>query len=67
MIDKAARLGWGHVAVQHPEYLDTPTLTRTVRRPSQKHAIAEADPASTAVERTIRPGDGADARPRAPA
>lgn len=32
MIDLAARLGGGHVSLQHPEYLDTPTLTRTVVR-----------------------------------
>ncbi len=30
MIDVAARLGGGHVTLQHPEYLDTPTLSRTV-------------------------------------
>ena len=30
MIDLAARMSSGHVAVQHPEYLDTPSLTRTV-------------------------------------
>jgi len=29
-IDTAARLGGGHVTLQHPEYLDSPTLTRTV-------------------------------------
>ena len=31
MIRLAARLGAGHVTIQHPEYLDTPTLTRTVQ------------------------------------
>ena len=30
-IDLAARLGGGHVTLQHPEYLETPTLTRTVQ------------------------------------
>ena len=30
MIDLAARLGGGHVTLQHAEYLDTPTLSRTV-------------------------------------
>ena len=30
MIGVAARLGGGHVTLQHPEYLDSPTLTRTV-------------------------------------
>ena len=31
MIRLAARLGAGHVTIQHPEYLDSPTLTRTVQ------------------------------------
>lgn len=31
MINLAARLGGGHVTLQHPEYLDSPTLSRTVR------------------------------------
>ena len=31
MIDLAARMGGGHVTLQHPEYLDTPTFGRTVR------------------------------------
>ena len=30
-IDLAARLGNGHVTLQHPEYLETPKLTLTVR------------------------------------
>ena len=30
-IDTAARLGGGHVTLQHSEYLNTPTLTRTVQ------------------------------------
>lgn len=30
MIDLGARMGGGHVTVQHPEYLDTPSLSRTV-------------------------------------
>jgi ABC-type lipoprotein release transport system permease subunit len=30
-IDLAARLGGGHVTLQHHEYLETPTLTRTVK------------------------------------
>lgn len=42
-IDSAARLGSGHVAIQHPEYLDTPTLTRTVRETDTKRATAEAE------------------------
>ena len=31
VIDLAARLGGGHVTLQHPEFLDKPTLTRTVK------------------------------------
>ena len=30
MIDLGARMGGGHVTVQHPEYLDTPSLSRAV-------------------------------------
>ena len=30
MIDLAARMGGGHVTVQHPEMLDAPTLAKTV-------------------------------------
>lgn len=43
-IDYAARLGGGHVAVQHAEYLDTPTLTRTVTGVNALVEAAEADP-----------------------
>lgn len=51
-IDQAARLGSGHVTIQHPEYRDTPTLTRTVEQTDQKRSVAEADPAARkAVER----------------
>lgn len=51
-INNAARLGSGHVAIQHAEYRDTPTLTRTVTQTDDKRKIAEADPAaSLAVER----------------
>jgi ABC-type lipoprotein release transport system permease subunit len=31
MINVAARMGAGHVTLQHPEFLDTPTLTRTIQ------------------------------------
>lgn len=44
MIDVAAKLGGGHVVVQHPEYLDTPTLTRTVEHTDQVRAAALAIP-----------------------
>ena len=32
MIDMAARLGGGHVTIQHAEYLETPTLSRSVKQ-----------------------------------
>ena len=44
MIDSAAKMGGGHVTVQHPEYLDTPTLTRTVVDADQVAKTVEADP-----------------------
>ena len=44
MIDLAARLGGGHVTLQHPEYLDTPTLSRTVDSARRLREIALADP-----------------------
>lgn len=53
-INTAARLGSGHVAIQHPEYRDTPTLTRSVTGTEAKEALAEADPATShSVERTM--------------
>ncbi|MBN2798153.1 MAG: ABC transporter permease [Deltaproteobacteria bacterium] len=42
-IDSAARLGAGHVTIQHQEYLDTPTLTRTVKQTDAKRSAAEGD------------------------
>lgn len=52
-INNAARLGSGHVTVQHPEYRDTPTLTRSIREVPAKLAVAGADPAAArAVART---------------
>ena len=47
MIDKAARMGGGHVTIQHPEYLDTPSLTRTVEHADAVIALAEQDPLVT--------------------
>ena len=44
MIDFAARLGGGHVTLQHTEYLDTPTLTRTITGTDALIARAEAEP-----------------------
>lgn len=53
-IDNAARMGSGHIALQHPEYRDTPTLTRSVTGTDEKRAIAGADPdAGRAVERVV--------------
>ena len=40
MIDVAARMGGGHVTLQHPEYLDRPALTRTVTGTREKTARA---------------------------
>lgn len=52
MIDVAARLGGGHVVVQHPDYLETPTLTRTVTHTDQIRALAESTPGvAKAVDR----------------
>ncbi|MCO4747355.1 MAG: ABC transporter permease [Proteobacteria bacterium] len=52
-IDTAARLGAGHVTVQHPEYQDSPTLTRTVEKSDAKRATVDADKAvHTSVDRT---------------
>ncbi|MCB9683091.1 MAG: ABC transporter permease [Alphaproteobacteria bacterium] len=47
MIDYAARLGGGHVTLQHPEYQDTPTLTRSIDHVDQLIALAQADPGVT--------------------
>ncbi|UCF35846.1 MAG: ABC transporter permease [Acidobacteriota bacterium] len=42
-IDTAARLGSGHVTIQHPEYLETPTLNRTVQLTGQIRNLPERD------------------------
>jgi ABC-type lipoprotein release transport system permease subunit len=39
MIDLAARLGAGHVTLQHPGYLDAPSLSRTVRMGSLRDQV----------------------------
>jgi ABC-type lipoprotein release transport system permease subunit len=44
MIDLAARLGGGHVLLQHPAYRDEPTLSHRVGGVSALRARAEADP-----------------------
>jgi len=52
-IDSAARLGAGHVTIQHPEYRDMPTLTRTVRGTDLLHEVAmENDDVVRVVDRT---------------
>jgi ABC-type lipoprotein release transport system permease subunit len=50
MIDLAARMGGGHVTIQHPEYLDTPTLSRTLPDVAAIREFALADPQ---VERAV--------------
>jgi len=55
-IDNAARLGAGHVTIENPEYLDRPTLTRTVTHTDEKRALADADPdVVQATDRTSGP------------
>jgi ABC-type lipoprotein release transport system permease subunit len=44
MIDLAARLGGGHVTLQHAEYLDQSTLSRSVRETTTLAAIALEEP-----------------------
>ncbi len=44
MINLAARMGMGHVALQHAETLDRPSLKRTITQVQEKHALALADP-----------------------
>jgi ABC-type lipoprotein release transport system permease subunit len=44
MVDLAARLGGGHVLLQHPERLDEPTLGHRVRDTAGLRALAAADP-----------------------
>ncbi len=44
MIDLAARMGGGHVTLQHAEYLDSPALSRTVTEASSLAAAALEEP-----------------------
>ena len=44
MIDLSARLGGGHVVIQHDEFIDTPTLTRTVQHTAEVRKNALANP-----------------------
>ena len=49
MIDLGARMGGGHVTVQHPEYLDTPSLSRTVSGTAALREAVARDPLVTRV------------------
>ncbi len=52
MIDLGARMGGGHVTVQHPDYLDTPSLSRTVAGTGALMEAATREPEVTrAVDR----------------
>ena len=44
MINLAARMGGGHVTIQHPEYLETPSLKRTVTGAAALAEQAKAHP-----------------------
>ncbi len=43
IIDVAARMGGGHVTLQHPDYLDKPSLSRTVTGGAHKTRLALED------------------------
>ena len=43
MIDLAARMIGGHVTLQHPEYQDKPTLSRSVRDTGRLASLAMED------------------------
>jgi ABC-type lipoprotein release transport system permease subunit len=49
MIDLAARLGGGHVTVEHAGFLDAPTLDKTVRGSDAIAERARAEPGVTRV------------------
>ncbi len=52
MINLAARIGAGHVTLQHVEYLDAPRLSKTVQGTDSLRVVALAEPGVTrAVER----------------
>ena len=53
MIDHAARLGGGHVVVQHREYQDLPTLDHTVTDAAAVEAAAAALPQVVATTQRI--------------
>ena len=49
MIDLTARMGGGHITIQHPEYLETPSLKRTVKGAAALQAQALKQPGVQAV------------------
>lgn len=54
MVDLAARLGTGHVTLQHPEYLERPALSRTVQKTATLSDLAlEEREVTRVVERII--------------
>ena len=53
MIDHAARMGGGHVVVQHPEYQELPTLKKTVADAAAVEAAAADLPHVTATTNRI--------------
>jgi ABC-type lipoprotein release transport system permease subunit len=56
MIDHAARLGGGHVIIQHGEYADLPSLKRTVRADPEAMAAIQAQPEVRAVVARVSGG-----------
>ncbi|MCA9717216.1 MAG: ABC transporter permease, partial [Myxococcales bacterium] len=63
MIDMAARNGAGHVTIQHAEYLDTPSLKKTVDDVTRLRARAqEAEEVVTVTTRITGPAMLATAR-----
>ena len=55
-IDTAARMGSGHVVIQHPDYADAPSLTRTVTGVEALRSTSLADQdVDSAVPRTMGP------------
>ena len=54
MINFAARLGAGHVTLQHSDYLEAPTLSKTVQGVDALKQLARAEPGvARAVERVV--------------
>ena len=53
MIQLAARLGAGHVTLQHPEYLDNPTLSRSVHGTNRLVRLVSAEAYVTRVVERI--------------